>query len=145
MAEPTKKAPEIEKLIDTFNPSGRKRVDSIKADICSWCGKNVTEFQDEISRREYSISGFCQECQDKTFGKAEPKEVAEVITLKPPAWGYCVMKCLRELNSKKYAHLPMFCTAEEHGVGKPVTLRHGDGELITELTWETFKKVYVID
>ena len=69
MAEPTKKAPEIEELIDATNPSGRKRVDSIKADVCSWCGKPAVEFRDELSRREYRISGFCQDCQDKTFGR----------------------------------------------------------------------------
>ena len=68
MAEPTKKTPEIENLIDATNPSGRKRVDSIKADMCSWCGNPAVEFSDELSRREYRISGFCQECQDKTFG-----------------------------------------------------------------------------
>lgn len=68
MAKPTRKAPEIEKLIDGFNPSGRKRVDSIKQDICSWCGKPAVEFHDNLSRKEYCISGFCQKCQDKTFG-----------------------------------------------------------------------------
>ena len=68
MAEPTKKTQGIEDLIDATNPSGRKRVDSIKADVCSWCGKPATEFSDELSRREYTISGFCQSCQDKTFG-----------------------------------------------------------------------------
>jgi len=69
MAKPTQKAPEIENLADALNPSGRKRVDSIKADVCSWCGKPANEFRDSLSRREYTISGFCQECQDKTFGK----------------------------------------------------------------------------
>jgi len=69
MAEPTKKAPEIENLIDATNPSGRKRVDSIKQDICSWRGKPATEFRDELSRKEYTISGFCQECQDEVFGR----------------------------------------------------------------------------
>jgi len=68
MAEPSKKAQEIEDLIDAINPSGRKRVDSIKHDICSWCGKPATEFRDELSRIEYTLSGFCQECQDKMFG-----------------------------------------------------------------------------
>ncbi len=68
MTEPTKKHPEMEKLIDSVNPSGRKRVDSIKQDTCSWCGEPATEFNDELSRREYTISGFCQSCQDKTFG-----------------------------------------------------------------------------
>ena len=69
MAEPTKKAPEMEKLIDSTNPSGRARVASIESDICSWCGKSATTFRDALSRNEYSISGFCQECQDKTFGR----------------------------------------------------------------------------
>jgi len=69
MAEPTKKARCIEDAIDAINPSGRKRVDSIKQNICSWCGKPATEFRDELSRREYTISGFCQECQDNTFGR----------------------------------------------------------------------------
>jgi len=66
--KPTKKAPEIERLVDVINPSGRKRVDSIKQDVCAWCGKPAVEFRDELSRREYRISGFCQKCQDETFG-----------------------------------------------------------------------------
>lgn len=69
MAEPTKKDQYIEALINLVNPSGRTRVESIKANICAWCGKPATEFRDELSRREYTISGFCQECQDKTFDK----------------------------------------------------------------------------
>ena len=71
MATPTDKVPEIEKLIDSTNPSGRKRVGSIKADVCTWCGKPATEFKDALSRREYTISGFCQACQDKTFDSEE--------------------------------------------------------------------------
>ena len=68
MAEPTKKAEGIEDLIDATLPEGRTRRGSIKADICSWCGRSATEFKDDLSRREYTISGFCQVCQDKTFG-----------------------------------------------------------------------------
>ena len=68
MAEPSKKSSGVEAMIDAMNPFGRKRVDSIKQDICAWCGKPATEFRDELSRKEYTISGFCQECQDKTFG-----------------------------------------------------------------------------
>ena len=67
MAEPTKKSPELENLINALNPSGRKRVDSIKSDICSWCGKSATDFRDSLSRKEYTISGFCQKCQDETI------------------------------------------------------------------------------
>jgi hypothetical protein len=32
------------------------------------CGKSATEFKDELSAREFRISGLCQECQDKFFG-----------------------------------------------------------------------------
>jgi hypothetical protein len=32
------------------------------------CGKPITGFKDSLSAREYQISGFCQECQDKVFG-----------------------------------------------------------------------------
>lgn len=39
---------------------------------CPFCGKAIhpnQEFRDEISKREYKISGLCQDCQDKFFGK----------------------------------------------------------------------------
>jgi len=35
---------------------------------CISCKKDVIEFRDKQSRREYEISGFCQECQDVVFG-----------------------------------------------------------------------------
>lgn len=31
------------------------------------CGQPVTGFRDEISEREYKISGMCQACQDSFF------------------------------------------------------------------------------
>lgn len=31
------------------------------------CGGVAGEFRDEISRREYGISGLCQKCQDEVF------------------------------------------------------------------------------
>ena len=69
MAEPSKKAPGLEKFIDVVNPSGRKSLLASKADICTWCGKPATKFRDVLSRKEYTISGFCQSCQDKVFGR----------------------------------------------------------------------------
>ena len=68
MAEPSKKSPGIESIIDSLNPGGRKRVESIRTDTCTWCGEPVTGFKNLRSIREYTISGFCQSCQDKTFG-----------------------------------------------------------------------------
>jgi len=65
MAEPTIKSFKINNFIDSF--LGHGRVDSIKNDVCAWCGKPVGKFKDELSKKEYSISGLCQQCQDKTF------------------------------------------------------------------------------
>jgi hypothetical protein len=36
---------------------------------CVKCGEFNIEFRDELSRREYAISGLCQCCQDGIFGK----------------------------------------------------------------------------
>lgn len=36
---------------------------------CPTCGKPIGEFRDDLSRKEFEISGMCQECQDSVFGK----------------------------------------------------------------------------
>ena len=46
---------------------GRKRTDSIATQKCVVCGGPATEFRDELSRREYQISGLCQKCQDEIW------------------------------------------------------------------------------
>lgn len=40
---------------------------SKKTGYCVLCGEEIKEFRDEISLREYNISGTCQECQDLLF------------------------------------------------------------------------------
>lgn len=37
---------------------------------CPFCGKEVkgTDFRNEISKREFRISGLCQNCQDELYG-----------------------------------------------------------------------------
>jgi hypothetical protein len=71
MAQPTKKAPEIEKFLE----QNFGRTTAINSDRCIpkpiGCGEPVGEFRDEVSRREYSISGLCQKCQDKIFGTGD--------------------------------------------------------------------------
>jgi hypothetical protein len=62
--EPAIKSPAIEALLEKM--SGRTT--AIKSDTCAWCKKPVGEFHDELSKKEYTISGFCQKCQDKVFG-----------------------------------------------------------------------------
>ena len=42
----------------------------VEARKCPFCTKpvDVNDFRNEISRRENSISGLCQKCQDDFFG-----------------------------------------------------------------------------
>ncbi len=53
------------KPIEQIFPDHR---DKIEAGICTSCGKQITGFKDELSKKEHAISGFCQECQDLVFG-----------------------------------------------------------------------------
>lgn len=36
--------------------------------FCPLCSAEVTELRDDLSLREFGISGLCQSCQDQTFG-----------------------------------------------------------------------------
>ena len=53
------------KPIERLNPDHEK---NIKDMVCTFCGKKITGFKDELSEKEYKISGFCQDCQVKVFG-----------------------------------------------------------------------------
>lgn len=66
--DPTEKAPEIEALINSMFDIDRRG--TIKSRKCAFCSVSVDEndFRDELSKKEYTISGICQDCQDKTFG-----------------------------------------------------------------------------
>jgi hypothetical protein len=47
-----------------------KQVKNSKAGKCTWCGSTKVkpeDFKDELSKKEFGISGFCQKCQDETF------------------------------------------------------------------------------
>ena len=48
-------------------------VDKVEQGLCPFCNKEVKEdsFRDEISQREFKISGLCQSCQDETFKESE--------------------------------------------------------------------------
>lgn len=45
-------------------------VDAKHLGICPFCGREIqaSEFRNELSKREYKISGLCQKCQDDFFG-----------------------------------------------------------------------------
>ncbi len=46
-----------------------KEVRKVEEGLCPFCNKPIHagEFRDEISVREYGISGLCQKCQDGMF------------------------------------------------------------------------------
>jgi hypothetical protein len=46
-------------------------LDALERGDCPTCKGPVGLFRDELSRKEFGISGMCQECQDKVFGDPE--------------------------------------------------------------------------
>jgi len=52
------------------NVGFEKEVENVKKGKCPFCGKKVSsaDLDDDLSRREFEISGMCQECQDRMFG-----------------------------------------------------------------------------
>ena len=73
MAIPSEKHPELKRLLDGL--IGGSRDGAIKTDRCinppTGCGKPATEFDNELSKKEFTINGLCQACQDKFFGTEE--------------------------------------------------------------------------
>lgn len=59
----------LQDIIDNISIGafGIKPEDAIRKRICVVCKKEVNRMKDELSIKEYLISGLCQECQDKTF------------------------------------------------------------------------------
>ena len=65
MARPTLKNPDIDALLTSL--TGRSRVNSVRSGVCVF-GENGKEhnmvFSDDLSAKEFTISGMCQTCQD---------------------------------------------------------------------------------
>jgi hypothetical protein len=63
------KTPEMEEALDHVSKKvfGRSRKDP----ACVVCGSDKikpTDFKDDLSRKEFTISRMCQKCQDSVFG-----------------------------------------------------------------------------
>lgn len=72
--DPTKKDEQLDRvLVKVF---GVDRRAAIQTNTCVappiGCGGPINTFRDELSEREYRISGLCQECQDDIFGQYAP-------------------------------------------------------------------------
>ena len=48
---------------------GRSRVVAQAVGQCVCCGKPAESFRDQLSLKEYGISGLCQRCQDEVFSE----------------------------------------------------------------------------
>ena len=61
---------QIDKLKMLENLGFTKEVKNVKMGKCPFCSEFVVqgEFNDELSEKEFKISGMCQKCQDKIFG-----------------------------------------------------------------------------
>tara|TARA_R110002020_G_scaffold195094_1_gene396067 strand:- start:434 stop:685 length:252 start_codon:yes stop_codon:yes gene_type:complete len=56
---------------------GKDRYEVVRNGECMTCdsqGNVSSSFSDDLSRKEYSISGMCQSCQDDIFGAGEPND-----------------------------------------------------------------------
>ena len=68
--KPATKAPEIEALLEALSLElARPRSEAFAERACVTCGGAATEFDSILSRREYSISGMCQPCQNSVFAQ----------------------------------------------------------------------------
>ena len=65
----SEKSPAMKTFLDGLSTDmfGRAREASILDNCCVVCGNAVDRFRDNLSLKEYQISGMCQMCQDKTF------------------------------------------------------------------------------
>jgi len=63
--KPSEKSKDIDDFLNaTFNIN---RIDNIEKDTCVFCKKEATKFKTAKSKKEFSISGICQVCQDDIF------------------------------------------------------------------------------
>ena len=102
--EPTNKSNSIDSMLSSL--FGVDRVKTISEGYCVSCDTEdikATSFTDDLSRKEYAISGLCQSCQDDVFGVSddepdddewpddEPSEMSDVEadadTLSSAGWG----------------------------------------------------------
>jgi hypothetical protein len=61
----TWKAKRIDDLLTAF--TGNDRATSVVENTCAVCNGVADSFVDDLSKREYKISGMCQKCQDAVF------------------------------------------------------------------------------
>lgn len=73
MAEPMKRAPQLQELYDKAFPGN---LDKIRQDICTRCGNQIKpeELLTEKEKREQTQSGMCGSCQRGFFRESDEEE-----------------------------------------------------------------------
>ena len=63
----------------SFAKTFPKEVENRKNGECATCSKVVkmSDFKDDLSKTEFSISGMCQDCQDSVFGDTVEEDEEE--------------------------------------------------------------------
>tara|TARA_R100000963_G_scaffold29030_1_gene20149 strand:- start:506 stop:727 length:222 start_codon:yes stop_codon:yes gene_type:complete len=70
MATPSKKSDEMNAFLEQFSKAmfgGVSRAASIARNTCTTCKGDASTFTDELSEKEFTISGMCQTCQNEMF------------------------------------------------------------------------------
>tara|TARA_R110000824_G_scaffold180869_1_gene361400 strand:+ start:548 stop:778 length:231 start_codon:yes stop_codon:yes gene_type:complete len=67
--EATFKHQGIEQMLTKL--TGVSRVGAVAEASCATCKGEASSFRDALSKKEYTISGMCQSCQDSIFGISE--------------------------------------------------------------------------
>lgn len=62
------KTPQMQAAVDSLARALFGR-DSSDTRTCVTCGQPSGEFRDDLSWKEFTISGMCQKCQDSVFAK----------------------------------------------------------------------------
>ena len=70
MSKPSKKSESLDRTLEAMSSIlfGVGRKESITRDTCVSCKEDASTFNDDLSRKEFTISGLCQPCQDSVFG-----------------------------------------------------------------------------
>jgi len=64
-----KKTGELSALLDSMAPKGgMPRSQALEQQRCAQCSGPAIKFRDDISRKEFTLTAWCQGCQDKFFG-----------------------------------------------------------------------------
>jgi hypothetical protein len=63
---PKPKSQAVDGILSVLN-GGKNRHTIIRERKCMTCDGTAKTFRDDLSVKEYTISGMCQQCQDETF------------------------------------------------------------------------------